>query len=46
MLDSGKDTDVRALGEGYVSISPIHLDLTNHEGISYFKDDLGLEKLL
>ena len=46
LLDSGKDTDVRALGEGYVSISPIHLDLTNHEGLSYFRDDLGLEKLL
>ena len=46
LLDSGKDTDVRALGEGYVSISPIHLDLTNHEGISYFRDDLGLEGLV
>lgn len=45
-LDSGKDTDVRALGEGFVTISPIHLDLTNHEGISYFRDDLQLEKLL
>lgn len=46
LLDSGRDTDVRALGEGFVSISPIHLDLTNHEGISYFRDDLQLEKLL
>ena len=45
LLDSGKDTDVRAVGEGFVSISPIHLDLTNHEGISYFKEDLRLEKL-
>ncbi len=46
LLDSGKDTDVQALGEGYVSISPIHLDLTNHEGISYFRDDMSLDKLL
>jgi 5'-nucleotidase len=46
LLDSGKDTDVWALGEGFVTISPIHLDLTNHEGISYFRDDLQLEKLL
>ena len=46
LLDSGKDTDVHALGEGYVSISPIHLDLTNHEGLSYFKEDLRLEKLI
>ena len=45
LLDSGKDTDVQVLAEGYVSISPIHLDLTNHEGISYFRDDLQLERL-
>lgn len=43
LLDSGKDTDVHVLSEGFVSISPIHLDLTNHEGISYFKEDLKLE---
>lgn len=46
LLDSGKDTDVRAISEGFVSISPIHLDLTNHEGISYFREDLQLETLL
>lgn len=46
LLDSGRDTDVHVLSEGYVTISPIHLDLTNHEGISYFKDDLNLETLL
>lgn len=46
LLDSGKDTDVQAVSEGFVSISPIHLDLTNHEGISFFKEDLRLESLL
>jgi 5'-nucleotidase len=46
LLDSGKDTDVQAVSQNFVSISPIHLDLTNHEGISYFKEDLGLELLL
>ena len=46
LLDSGKDTDVHVLSEGYVTISPIHLDLTNHEGISYFRDDLNIEDLL
>lgn len=44
LLDSGKDTDVHVLSDGFVSISPIHLDLTNHEGISYFKEDLKLER--
>ena len=46
LLDSGRDTDVQVLSEGYVTISPIHLDLTNHEGISYFREDLDLENLL
>lgn len=45
LLDSGRDTDVHVLSEGYVTISPIHLDLTNHEGISYFREDLNLENL-
>ncbi len=45
LLDAGKDTDVHAVHHGYVSITPIHLDLTNHEGISYFRDDLALEAL-
>jgi 5'-nucleotidase len=44
-LDPGRDTDGYALRHGYVSITPIHLDLTNHEGISYFKEELGLEAI-
>ena len=43
LLDVGEDTDVYALEHDYVSVTPIHLDLTNHEGISYFKEDLRLE---
>ena len=45
LLDAGTDTDVHALGNGFVSLTPIHLDATNHEGISYFRDDLGLETI-
>jgi 5'-nucleotidase len=45
MLDAGRDTDVHALGDGFVSVTPIHLDATNHEGISYFRDDLSLETI-
>jgi 5'-nucleotidase len=45
LLDSGPDTDVQAVSDGYISISPIHLDLTNHEGIILFKEDLQLEKI-
>lgn len=43
LLDVGKDTDVHAVNNGFVSVTPIHLDLTNHEGISYFRDDLEIE---
>ena len=45
LLDAGKDTDVNVVEQGFVSVTPIHLDLTNHEGISYFKEDLSLENL-
>ena len=45
LLDVGKDTDVYAVESNYISVTPIHLDLTNHEGISYFKEDLKLETL-
>ena len=45
LLDVGVDTDVHAIESGYISATPIHLDLTNHEGISYFKEDLQLESL-
>jgi 5'-nucleotidase len=46
MLDAGRDTDVYAIDNDFVSITPIHLDVTNHEGINYFKGDLGLEGVL
>lgn len=45
LVEPGRDTDVHALENGFVSITPIHLDLTNHEGISYFREDLDLENL-
>jgi 5'-nucleotidase len=45
LIDAGHDTDVHAIENGYISITPIHLDHTNHEGISYFKEDLLLEEL-
>lgn len=35
--ESGEDTDVKAIHDGYVSITPIHLDLTHHEGIHHLK---------
>lgn len=40
--DSGRGTDVRALAEGYASVTPIQLDLTNHDGIETLEKDWGL----
>ncbi len=44
LLDAGVDTDVHAIESSCISATPIHLDLTNHEGLSYFKEELQLEK--
>lgn len=40
---AGEDTDVHTFAEGNVSITPIHLDLTNHAGISFLKEQWHLE---
>ena len=45
VADSATDTDVQAIAEGYVSITPIHLDKTNHEGVIHLKKDWQLENL-
>jgi 5'-nucleotidase len=33
----GEDTDEEALREGFISVTPIQLDLTNHAGIDFLK---------
>lgn len=33
-----EDTDERAVLEGCISITPIHLDLTNHSGLDFLKN--------
>ena len=43
LRDHGEDTDVAAIRNGLVSITPIHLDLTNHTGLQLLRNtwDLG-----
>jgi len=41
--DHEEDTDVYAVANGHVSITPIQLDLTNHAGISFLKEKWLLE---
>lgn len=50
LRDHGEDTDVATLHQGLVSVTPIHLDLTNHPGLNLLRrswdigrmqDDIG-----
>ena len=41
--DTAPDTDVQAIAAGFVSVTPIHLDLTNHAGIELLKTDWRIE---
>jgi 5'-nucleotidase len=43
--DSATDTDVYAIDNDYISVTPIHLDTTNHEGIFYLREGWQLEKI-
>lgn len=35
--ERGDDMDIQSVMDGYVSITPIHLDMTNYEALSYLK---------
>ncbi len=41
---SEEDTDVHAVSNGFISVTPIHLDLTNHQGIEHLKQVWCLEE--
>lgn len=43
-LDPDEDTDANAISAGYISVTPIHLDLTNHAGLDYLKNIHALER--
>jgi 5'-nucleotidase len=43
-LDPSEDTDANAISAGYISVTPIHLDLTNHAGLDYLKSKCALER--
>ena len=37
----GHDTDLKAIHHGYVSVTPLHLDLTHRESLGALRDALG-----
>lgn len=44
LSDPNEDTDVHVFTAGHVSITPIQLDLTNHAGIRFLKDNWNIEE--
>jgi 5'-nucleotidase len=42
--EHGEDTDIQAVQHGYVSISPMHLDLTNYEALKFLRERWGNER--
>lgn len=41
-LEHGENTDVQAVKDGYISITPIHLDLTNYEALNFLRANFHL----
>ncbi len=39
---SGENTDFEAIQKGFISVTPIHLDLTNYKGLQYLKRNLKI----
>lgn len=44
--EHGEDTDIEALLAHYVSITPIHLDLTNHDALRLMKSSWSTQDIL
>ncbi|NTV13662.1 MAG: 5'/3'-nucleotidase SurE [Desulfobulbaceae bacterium] len=41
VLDAGADTDVQAVVAGWVSVTPLHLDRTNYDALSFLAHSWG-----
>jgi 5'-nucleotidase len=37
--ESGEDTDFKAVRSGFISVTPVHLDLTNYKALKYMKEN-------
>lgn len=44
--EHGEDTDMEAVQSNYISITPIHLDLTNYEALAYLREKWSLTDLV
>ncbi|MGB9715390.1 MAG: 5'/3'-nucleotidase SurE [Thermodesulfovibrionales bacterium] len=41
-VEHDDDTDIQSVKDGYISITPIHLDLTNYEALDYLRANFHL----
>lgn len=41
-MEHDQDTDIQAVKDGYISITPIHLDLTNYEALNLLRSNFYL----
>jgi 5'-nucleotidase len=41
--EHGEDTDIQAIQGNHISITPIHLDLTNYDALQFLRDRLKLD---
>jgi 5'-nucleotidase len=39
--EHGEDTDINAVREGYISVTPVHLDLTNYKTMDFLRERWG-----
>lgn len=44
--ERGDEADMEAVQQNYISITPIHLDLTNHAALSYLRDSWKVSDML
>jgi 5'-nucleotidase len=40
--ETGGNTDLEAVENGYISVTPVHLDLTNYDAMTYLKEHWGM----
>jgi 5'-nucleotidase len=40
--EAGGDTDFEAIRNGYISITPVHLNLTNYDALEHLRDNWKL----
>jgi len=40
--EAGGNTDLEAVNSGYISVTPVHLDLTNYDALNYLTENLQI----